>query len=60
MDISMPVLDGYEATVKIREIEAVRSYIVGLTAQNTQSQKDKGMESGMNEFSKRFLFNLNI
>ena len=60
MDISMPVLDGYEATVIIREIEAVRSYIVGLTAHNTQSHKDKCMESGMNEFSKRFLCYLNI
>ena len=48
MDVSMPILDGYEATLKIRELESkfnindqCKSYIVGLTAHNTQFYKDK-------------------
>ena len=59
MDISMPIMDGYESTRKIRELErrflppdADKSYIIGLTAHSTDSFKQKCFDSGMNEFSK--------
>jgi CheY-like chemotaxis protein len=56
MDISMPVMDGYEAIKKIRELEKTNSkdatYIVGLTAHATDTYKQECFESGMNEFSK--------
>ena len=59
MDISMPVMDGYESTQKIRELErrflipdADKAYIIGLTAHSTDIYKEKCFEAGMNEFSK--------
>jgi CheY-like chemotaxis protein len=59
MDISMPVMDGYEGTLVIRELEkrflndqSERAYIVGLTAHNTDKYKDKCFEVGMNNYSK--------
>ena len=43
MDISMPIMNGYESSLKIRELEKkygldkdnARSYIVGLSAHST-------------------------
>ena len=65
MDISMPIMDGYEASVKIRQIEGESlsikdslSYIVGLTAHSTDAYIQKCFNSGMNEFSKLFLLSL--
>ncbi len=56
MDISMPIMDGYQATEKIREFEAKqlnnsqRAYIIGLTAHASEYHKQKCFESGMDVF----------
>ena len=52
MDISMPVLNGYQAALKIRETDK-HSHIIGLTAHSTESYKSQCFQSGMNSYSKR-------
>lgn len=55
MDIMMPVMDGLEATVKIREAEKLdgfqrRTPIIALTANTMDNDKEKCMSFGMDEF----------
>lgn len=55
MDIMMPVMDGLEATVKIREIEKEgnfenRTPIIALTANTMDNDRDKCISYGMDEF----------
>lgn len=55
MDIMMPVMDGIEATVKIREIETSenierRTPIIALTANTMDNDRDKCISFGMDEF----------
>jgi len=52
MDISMPVMDGYQTTIKIRNQRNKNSNtpIVALTASAILSQKNKALETGMNDF----------
>ena len=55
MDIMMPVMDGLEATVKIREIESldpclVRTPIIALTANTMDNDRDKCISYGMDDF----------
>jgi len=54
MDIQMPVMDGYEAAVKIREMETEagtrkRVPIIALTAHALESYMEKSYASGMDE-----------
>ncbi len=59
MDIAMPVMDGYQATTAIREMEKEQnlkekegqSCIIGLTGHCADIYKDKCFDSGMNLFS---------
>ena len=56
MDCMMPVMDGLEATKKIREIEKETKttdpiLIFALTANNSEDDKNKCLESGMNDFT---------
>ena len=51
----MPIMDGYEATLAIREYERLylsedeaTGHIVGLTAHATNAYREKCFESGMN------------
>lgn len=55
MDIMMPVMDGLEATVKIREVEMIkqserRTPIIALTANTMDNDRDKCLSYGMDEF----------
>ena len=54
MDCQMPVMDGFEATKLIREIESERDYprtpIIALTAAARAEEYEQALNSGMDEF----------
>ena len=55
MDIQMPVMDGLEATQRIREMEAAGTipngnYIVATSANATAENHREGYEAGMDEY----------
>ncbi|MCM8532405.1 MAG: ATP-binding protein, partial [Lentisphaeraceae bacterium] len=51
MDCHMPVMDGFEATQKIREDESLEGlFIIALTANVQESDKEKCIAAGMNDF----------
>lgn len=55
MDIMMPVMDGLEATVKIREVEVLkkaekRTPIIALTANTMDNDRNTCLSYGMDEF----------
>ncbi|WP_372774537.1 response regulator [Mangrovibacterium sp.] len=55
MDIMMPVMDGLEATMKIREFESHneisdRTPIIAITANTMDNDREKCLSYGMNEF----------
>ena len=55
MDIMMPVMDGLEATVQIREVEQSvkpdkRTPIIALTANTMDNDRNKCLSYGMDEF----------
>ncbi|MDB4385697.1 response regulator, partial [Opitutaceae bacterium] len=53
MDINMPIMDGTEATRKIREVCAqreTRPTIIALTANNMPGDRERYLEAGMDEY----------
>ncbi|GJM63779.1 response regulator [Persicobacter diffluens] len=49
MDLSMPVMDGYEATLRIRQFDA-KTPIIALTADALSDVRDRVFNIGMNDF----------
>lgn len=51
MDMQMPILDGPQATVKIRELSAFKDTpIIALTANVLSADKQRCFEAGMNDY----------
>lgn len=51
MDLQMPVMNGYEATTRIRKLEKGAAIpIIALTASTMRSKKELALETGMTDF----------
>lgn len=54
MDIMMPVMDGYEATARIRAFETrearVPTPIIGLSARAMEGDREVALEAGLDEY----------
>ena len=50
MDLQMPVMDGFEATVHIREQLKLRLPIIGLSANALSDERERSLEAGMNDY----------
>lgn len=52
MDIQMPVMSGFEATKKIRDMEGdeSRTPIIALTARGIKGEKERCLEQGMDDY----------
>jgi len=50
MDLSMPVMDGYEATKIIRSLDKIKIPIIALTASTFLSKRQLALQSGMTDF----------
>ena len=50
MDIQMPVMDGFDATRKIREDLKLKTPIIALTARVLHEDREKCLTVGMNDF----------
>ena len=51
MDLSLPVIDGWEATRRIKATEALKGIpIIALTAHAMQGDEDKARDSGCDDY----------
>ncbi|AJQ95037.1 response regulator [Gynuella sunshinyii] len=51
MDCNMPVMDGYDATRKLRKIAGLETLpVIALTAGDSQHERQQALDAGMDEF----------
>jgi two-component system cell cycle response regulator DivK len=51
MDLSLPVIDGWEATRRVKADEATRSVpVIGLTAHAMAGDREKAIEAGCDDY----------
>ena len=51
MDVQMPIMNGYDATIEIRKMENYKNLpIIALTAGIVSGEKERCIEAGMNEY----------
>ena len=50
MDVRMPVMDGYEATHAIRQMDIKQPYIIAMTANVMASDREECLKNGMNNY----------
>ncbi|CAN8277193.1 unnamed protein product [Cochlearia groenlandica] len=52
MDMDMPIMNGIEATKKLREI-GIETKIVGVTSRAKEEEKKEFFEAGLNDFQEK-------
>ena len=51
MDLSLPTMDGWTATAKIKEIEAVKNIpVIALSAHAMPEHRDRALKSGCSDY----------
>jgi len=51
MDLSLPIMDGWEATRRVKSDDATRSVpVIGLTARAMMGDREKAMEAGCDDY----------
>lgn len=54
MDMSLPVLDGYDATRRIKALDATRMIpVIALTAHAMASDRERALEAGCDEYESK-------